>query len=255
MPRTLHQISPLLLAISLVAAAALVPVAAQAETMVSSGLGPMIKGSGKVVDQARSIGSFSRLRLEGSFTVKAQQGSAMQLSVRADDNLTDMIETVVVGDTLVVRGKPKVSWRTSSPMQVNVTFMQLQSAELSGSGDLNIRDLQAERFSADVSGSGDMRIERAQLMNLQAKLAGSGDIQVNGSAQTVDAKLAGSGDIDLSKLQARQATVNLSGSGDVNVYATEKADVALAGTGDVRVYGKPGTVNRRVVGTGDIHLK
>ena len=255
MTRSFPRLSPLFLAVALVAAAALPPLTAQALTIEYSGGGSMIKGSGKVVEQRRAVTAFSKLRLDGSFTVEATQGGTAQVSVRADDNLADQIETVVEGDTLVVRGKAKSSWRTSSPMVVNVTFTQLQGAELRGSGDLNIRGLQAERFSAAVSGSGDLRIEGARLGGLVASLAGSGDLNATGSAQNVDANVAGSGDMDLSKLQARHSKVNLAGSGDVSVHAAESVDVNIAGSGDVQVWGKPAKVNRAVLGSGDIHLK
>ncbi|WP_396268832.1 head GIN domain-containing protein [Ideonella sp.] len=255
MARFFPRMSPLLLAVALVAAAALPPLTAQALTIEYSSGGTMVKGSGKVVEQNRAVSAFSKLRLEGSFTVEAKSASSVQVSVRADDNLADLIETVVEGDTLVVRGKPKTSWRTSSPMVVSVSFTQLQGAELRGSGDLNIHKLQADRFSAAVSGSGDMRLEGAQLSSLTANLAGSGDLNANGTAQQVDVNLAGSGDVDLSKLLARQAKVNLAGSGDVNVHAAESVEVNLIGSGDVRVWGKPAKVSRKVVGSGDIHLK
>ncbi|MBQ0934968.1 head GIN domain-containing protein [Ideonella paludis] len=255
MARSSTRMSPLLLAVALVAAAALPPLTAHALTIEYNNGGTLIKGSGKVIDQNRSVSAFSKLRLEGSFTVEAKQANAAQVSVRADDNLVDHIETVVDGDTLVVRSKPKASWRTTSPMVVHVSFAQLQGAELRGSGDLNIRSLQADRFSASVSGSGDMRIEGAQLGGLTASLAGSGDLNATGTAQQVDAHVAGSGDVELSKLQARQARVNLAGSGDVSVHAAESVDVNIVGSGDVQVWGKPAKVSRKIVGSGDIHLK
>ena len=255
MARSLPRFSALFLAITLVAAAALPPLTAQALTIEYNGGGSMTKGSGKVIEQNRAVAAFSKLRLEGSFTVEAKPGSSAQVTVQADDNLADQVETVVEGDTLVVRGKPKTSWQTSSPMVVHVTFAQLQGAEVRGSGDLNIRSLQAERFSAAVSGSGDMRIDAVQVGSLQASVAGSGDLNAKGTAQQLEANLAGSGDMDLSKLLSRQTRVNLAGSGDVLVHASESVDINIAGSGDVSVWGKPAKVNRKVVGSGDIHLK
>jgi hypothetical protein len=255
MSGTLNRLSTFCLAFMLVSAAALPAMTAQAQTVVSDGNGPMIKGSGKLAEQRRTVADFNKIRLEGSFTVEAQQGSGNEVTVRADDNLIEWLETVVEGNTLVVRGKPKVSWRTASPMTVRVSFAALQGAELSGSGDLNIRGLKAERFAASISGSGDMRIDDAQLTSFQAKLAGSGDLSVTGSAQRVEASLAGSGDIDLSRLLALQSSVKLAGSVDINVHASESADISIVGTGDVRVYGQPKAVNRRVVGGGNIHMK
>jgi hypothetical protein len=252
---TLTRLSPLFLSVALVVAAAVPPLTAQAQTVVTSSRAPMIKGSGKVVEQNRTVSAFSKIRLEGSFTIEAQQGNRTQVSVRADDNLTDHLETVVENSTLVVRGTPKVSWRTSSPMVVRVTFQELQAAELSGSGDFNIHDLKTERFAASVSGSGDMRVDKAQVVNLQARLAGSGDLVVTGSADTVEASLAGSGDIDLQQLMAKKGSVKLAGSGDLNVHASESVSVSLVGSGDVRVYGRPATVNRQVVGGGNVHMQ
>lgn len=254
MARSLPRTSHLLLV--LVAAAVLPPLTAQAWTIEygNSG-GPVIRGSGKVAQQVRQVGSFSKLRLDGPFNVDAKPGPAIQVTIEADDNLADMIETVVEGDTLVVRDRPRMSWRASTPIVIHVLAPQLHGAELRGSGNLVVRQLQTDRFSAALSGSGDLRLESAQLGSLSANLAGSGDLNANGTSQQVDISLAGSGDIDLTKLKARQAKVKLAGSGDIKVHASESVDVSIAGSGDVEVWGKPARVNRKVVGSGDIHLR
>lgn len=251
--RLLAPAPALAVALVLVASAAWMPVTAQAFEITVSGVGPKVTGSGTVTEQARSVGSFSRLRLDGAITVEARPAASASISVRGDDNLVPLITTEVQGETLVVSTQSGAAFRTRQPLVVTVNFVQLKGAELRGSGDLNISQVQGERFDAAVAGSGDLRIAMAQVGTLHASVAGSGDLQAKGQAAEVKFSVAGSGDIHASELIAQRGSVNVAGSGDARVHAKESLSVNVAGSGDVWVSGQPPQLRKSVVGSGDVH--
>lgn len=222
------------------------------ETVYSSGHGPRIEGSGQAGEQRRSLPAFSRLRLEDSFDVVARAGSAPQATVRTDDNLLDLVETVVENDTLVLRYKRNASFRSRLPLQVQVQYSRLQAADIRGSGDLLLEGPRGDALQVAISGSGDLRLHNAQLKQLTVSISGSGDVSASGQTDTLQASIAGSGDLNTLALQAREATVSIAGSGDAKVHASEALTVSIAGSGDVRYSGKPGRVNRRIVGSGEV---
>ena len=125
-----------------------VPQAAQALTIdINSGMvNNRVNGSGKVIDDKRTIGPFSKLRLDSAITVNAKPAGAPGVTVHADDNIAPLILTTIEGDTLVVKLKPNTGIRTESQLVVNVDFTKLTQADLRGSGDLNVSAIKGEQF-------------------------------------------------------------------------------------------------------------
>lgn len=238
----------------LVTLAAVAPATAQAFTIeFSGGSGPRVEGSGKVVEQARTVGAFSRVRLDGSFTVEAQAGNSNTVTIRADDNIAPLVRSDVEGETLVLTTKPGASFRTHHPVVVRVTFTRLVAADLRGSGDLIVRGLTGDRFEAALAGSGDLKLTQVALGSLSASLAGSGDLTAQGKAVELKLNLAGSGDAHFDGLLSQRGSVSVAGSGDARVNASESMAVQIAGSGEVWVSGNPPKLTQDVVGSGEVH--
>jgi hypothetical protein len=245
--------APLMSVLVALAGLAAAPAAHALTIDIQSGLvSNRVQGSGKVIDDKRAIGPFTRLRLDSAITVNARPAGAPGVTVHADDNIAPLILTTVEGDTLVVKIKPNTGIRTDSPLIVNVDFTKLTQADLRGSGDLNVTALKGEQFELSLAGSGDVRLDNAELGKLTTRLAGSGDIWVKGKCEDAGYNIAGSGDVHAAELQAKRVNVDIAGSGDVRVYASEALSVQIAGSGDVAYSGNPPKVSSRVVGSGDL---
>lgn len=230
------------------------PEAARAATVdIQTGLfSSRVVGSGKVIEDKRVVGPFSKLRVDSAITINARPAAAPGVTVRADDNIAPLILTTVEADTLIVKIKPNTGIRSESPLVVNVDFTRLTQADLRGSGDLNVAGLKGEQFELSLAGSGDVRLDNAELGKLTARLAGSGDMWLKGRCDDAAYNLAGSGDVHAADLNAKRVNVDIAGSGDVRVHATEALAVQIAGSGDVAYSGAPPKVSSRVVGSGDL---
>jgi hypothetical protein len=245
--------APLMSVLVTLASLAAAPAAHALTIDISSGMvSNRVQGSGKVIDDKRAIGAFTRLRLDSAITVNASPAGAPGVTVRADDNVAPLIMTNVEGDTLVIKIKPNTGIRTDSPLVVNVDFTKLTQADLRGSGDLNVSSLKGDQFELSLAGSGDVRLDNAELGKLTTRLAGSGDIWAKGKCEDASYNLAGSGDVHAAELQAKRVNVDIAGSGDVRVHASEALSVQIAGSGDVAYSGNPPKVSSRVVGSGDL---
>ena len=64
---------------------------------------------------------------------------------------------------------------------------------ISGSGDIDTENLQAEKVNIIISGSGDCRVH--VIDQLVAKTSGSGDIYYKGTPKMLDSRASGSGSI------------------------------------------------------------
>ena len=199
-----------------------------------SGNGPSAKtglhGSGVAASASRVVPAFSAVDLAGSSVLTVRVGSQQAVIVHADDNLIDLVTTVVEDGTLVVGSSG--SFTTQSPMTVDVTVPTLETVVLSGSGVVTVEGVTAER--------------------LVVRAPGSGVLTISGTADQLDVSLTGSGDVRLEELVSRDVAATLSGSGRLQVHATDSLDASLPGTGVIVYSGNPSSVTRDVSGTGVI---
>lgn len=188
-----------------------------------------VKGSGHVVSETRTVQPFDRIGSSGSADVIVTVGSPQSVTVKADDNVVPLIETIVENGRLKIESKG--SYDSDSGVTVTITVPSLKGAALSGSGDISVTGVEGASFDAALSGSG--------------------DITVVGKAEKVSVSVAGSGDVHLYQLASRRAEVSIAGSGDVEVNAADALSASIAGSGDVTYRGRP-AVKRSVAGSGDV---
>src|SRR5574344_1545679 len=123
-------------------------------------------------------------------------------------------------------------------MNVYVTAPSLNSTSLAGSGDFIIdAPLKTSQFKASLAGSGDINVKDLDAQSLDVSLAGSGDVNVNArQLDKLKASVAGSGDIDLKVTSCNVANLNVAGSGDITRKGTVKQlNKNVAGSGDINV--------------------
>ena len=199
---------------------------------ISVSPGGQIQGSGNVVSENRPVSGFTSIALRGSANVYVVFGETESVSVKTDDNILPLIETSVRNSQLIISTKNNTSFTSTDPVRVDVTMKSLDNINLSGSGIINVPEL-----------NGDV---------LQVDLPGSGNINVAGQVNQANINLGGSGIISCSGLKAKSVTVNLSGSGNITVYASESLDASLSGSGNIQYGGNPANVSKNVTGSGSI---
>jgi hypothetical protein len=202
----------------------------------------------------RPLAAFSRLRIEGSIDVDAHPGTHPGATVHASQRIEPLIETVVEGDTLVVRMKRNVNVITlgHDDTRVDVEFAQLDATQQHGSGNLRIHGLNGPKLLASIAGSGDLKVDDAQVGSLALRIEGSGDAAFSGKADEARFSIDGSGDVTADRLVARRVAVEIRGSGDARVNATDALEARVAGSGDVTYRGHPHAVTRDVAGSGTV---
>jgi hypothetical protein len=104
----------------------------------------------------------------------------------------------------------------------------------------------------EVQGSGDLEIRRLEAPDVELTLTGSGDVEAKGKVETVRLNSSGSGHAELADLKAGDATLDLSGSGDATLFATGKAKIAISGSGDVELRTEPKSVSSEINGSGEV---
>ena len=265
----MRRLALLILATTLVSSAALagdndwrLRIKKEADGWTAHFSGPMeygsgrnrIKGSGVRVERVRALTAFTKLRVDGPVDVRLAQAGSDQATVVADDNIEPLVETVVEGDTLVVRLKRDSGFTTRTGPMVQIDARALQAVAIQGSGDLSVDRFKGDSLALNVIGSGDVQLGQVELKDLSVSISGSGDVRVAGRAEQQSWKISGSGDVDAGSLAGRAAKVELHGSGDVSLGVTEQLDAKLSGSGDLSYAGRP-QLRQSVSGSGEIHRR
>ena len=177
----------------------------------ASGQAP-VAGSGVAKTEPREVGAFDKVHLNGSPNVNIVIGEQRSVSVTADDNLLEVIDTSVEDGTLVIGGSEP--FRSRAGVTVQITVPALTHVAVHGSGDVKVKGLDAATFKAEIQGSG--------------------DISVAGRAEELDVEIQGSGDVKLDELSAKRASVEVQGSGDSTIKVSDELSVNVHGSGDVK---------------------
>ncbi len=260
--------------------------------LITIGSYAQTKGSGNVKSEDRNTGNFTGIKLTCSADLYITQG-ATSVTVKADDNLLQFIETEVENGVLNIGVKGR-GFRSAKILEVHISVPNLEKVLNSGSGDIKFKnvyktndlyinlsgsgDLNGDfnatnlelkvngsgdtglsgvmgMFKISVSGSGDVDAEGLKLEECYVKNSGSGDISLEGKANTLTISQNGSGDIDAYNLTAVSVAVSNSGSSDISLNVVEKLQVTLNGSGDVTYRGEPGKVDVRSNGSGEVYKR
>ena len=196
----------------------------------SPGSASLVEGSGTPAIETREVAPFTAVDLAGSNNVSISIGGKQSVTVRADDNLIDLVTTRARAGRLVIDNIR--NFQTKSPMTVVVTVPELDAVTMSGSGTVAVQGVRARM--------------------LTVRLPGSGTMLASGTAGRLNASLEGSGELRLSTLVAARVTAVIAGSGMIQVHASEALDATVSGSGTIAYSGNPRLVSKNVTGSGSI---
>ena len=217
---------------------------------------PTVKiSASEIVD--RHLSDFNAVNVAGPFDVDIIQGATESVKVEAPSDVMDRILTEVNGGVLKIYNKHGNwnwgdFWGHHKKILVHVTIKDINSINISGSGDVSFREgITANSLKLHISGSGDMT-GKLSAKTLESSITGSGDMKLSGNAESSTVSVVGSGDFTARNLLTVSSAVRVSGSGDAEINASDKVDAAVNGSGDVRYTGAAKNINSRKSGSGDI---
>jgi hypothetical protein len=216
-------------------------------------LGNGVKGAGEVVSKDLNLDSFSSLELAISGDVILSKGSSQNVRVESQQNIIDILNTTVSGNTWKIKFDKNVS--NYKTLKIYVTIPTLTSVGISGSGNINTTNSfdNLDDLNVFLSGSGDIQLN-ASGKSMKTNLSGSGNISLEGASAIHDIKISGSGDINAFNLEVEEASVQISGSGQCELNVSKNLDIRISGSGDV-TYKGAANVKSKITGSGDVKKK
>jgi hypothetical protein len=244
------------------------------DVQISTGIGSGIRGSGDIVTETRSISGVNGVDLGTFGDVIIEIGDQETLRIEAEDNLIEYFETQVRAGTLHIDTQPGFNLNPTKPVKFFLTVTELENVAISGSGDIQVPDLEADEFAIEIGGSGDVSMSDLTSERLTIDIGGSGDVTTEGlNVVAFDTDIGGSGDIDVEELNGETLSLDVNGSGNLRInggqvndqeidvngsgnyvsgdLASEIVGVRIGGSGDITVW-VTGSLQVVVNGSGDV---
>jgi hypothetical protein len=212
-----------------------------------------INGKGDVIRESRTVTGYSGIEMAMDATVYYTQGDYYSLEIEAQENLMGYIETSVNGTELVIKEKHGVNLGKHDPIRVYITAPDVVSLVISGSGNISVNETwTGNELAANISGSGNIDIANLQSNRITAEISGSGNTEIHsGTSNYGDFNINGSGNLDMRMAECDTMYASISGSGDMYVNVIKLLDVTISGSGNVYYYGTP-AINIHISGSGNV---
>jgi len=208
-------------------------------------------GSGEVITQSRRVSNFSVVELSGVGTLIITQGDSEALEITAEKNIMPYLESAINGKKLELGLQDFVSIDPRAEIIYHLMVTDLERVETSGLGNVEIGNLETEKFDLKISGSGNVQIDALQTDRFKLEVSGLGNIEIAGRINEQRIDLSGAGNYDAGDLYSEDASVDISGTGRATVWAENKLDVEMSGMGSLQYYGSP-TLSTKMSGAGSI---
>jgi hypothetical protein len=185
------------------------------------GFGPSTVGSGNAVTQQRTVGGFTDVRVGTAVKATIIVGSDTSVSVTADDNIVDHVQTNVVAGRLDVSINGSVMPKT--PVSAAITTPSLNAVEATS--------------AANVTATG------VNTDDLRASSDSAASLTVRGNATSVELTADSAASADLGGVPAQDAKVTVSAAARATVNAQLSVTGSVQSAGVVNVEGSPASVN------------
>jgi hypothetical protein len=211
-----------------------------------------VVGEGPVITQERSTAPYSGIEVSIPASVEFTEAPNYKLQLEAQQNILNIIETYVSNGKLILKFD-RNNINTNATIRVQISAPHLNNINQIGSGSFQvISPFTPDDLKINLSGSGIINISEIETGSIDATVSGSGKIQgFSGTINNGNFNISGSGTIDFIGVRAQNVNTQSSGSGTMRVFAEKELDVHISGSGNVYYKGNP-TINTSISGSGKV---
>ena len=206
--------------------------------------------------QKREVSAFTEISLRIGANVHLKQGNTQSVEVSGKEATLEKLIIEVNDRKLVIRYPNDTRFSQWSPgtVDVYVTIPQIDALVIFGSGSIvSEGSIESRILDLTISGSGDIKLDDLKAEKVSATLSGSGNIHLSGKQNTAEFKavISGQGNVKAIEFPADNVDVNISGSANCWVNSVKNLVVRLAGSGNVVYRGNP-SVDSSIFGSGKV---
>jgi hypothetical protein len=205
--------------------------------------------------ERRDVGNFDKISFALAGEVQITIGTEFRVTLEGNRSYLDDVITEVQNGSLRIRTENRFfSGFNNEKITVYITMPLVNGISVSGSGKVVMEDLlRSDNFRAQISGSGNIYLNEVQLGQVSCHISGSGSMNVaqGGSITSLDLSISGSGDLNVPEVRIAAFSASISGSGRCECTVTNELSAQISGSGRIYYSGNP-KVDVRVSSSGRV---
>ncbi len=151
-----------------------------------------INGSGIKKTELREVSAFKTVDIDGAFDVNIELNKPGRIEITGDDNILPHIITIVTKDGLFISSDKSICPKV--PLIVNISNGDIESIDSDGANDITVSGMHNKHFALNVDGAGDI-FASGVTGDFKVQMEGSGNLNAKDlHAEKVDISVKGSYD-------------------------------------------------------------
>lgn len=211
-------------------------------------LGCDVRGSGNYTTETRELYNFDKVTTQQSGDIFVRQDTVESFKVVTDDNIHEFLKTRIQNGTLIIDSDRSIR---PGKLEFYIGMTDIKAFTVEGSSDITgMTPIKTDELSFVISGSGDIDFKNLTTKSINVTINGSGDVLLAGSGENSNIVISGSGDIVMDDMPVNTSNIIINCSGDIRVNVKEKLNVTISGSGDIYYKGSPKDINTNISGSG-----
>lgn len=208
-------------------------------------------GSGNIERQDRKLEAFYSVHVGGSFNVIIRKGNDYKVTIEADDNILEDIETDISGGRLKIEYRNNLSI-SNADVKIFVETPELTSVNASASADVKVEGVISTSKTLEFHASSSASIQaEIDAPAAEADASSSGSITLKGRTKDLDTQASSAGEIEARELLSENTKAQASSGGSINVHASLQLNGQASSGGSIYYRGNP-TVSRQESSGGNV---
>ncbi|MBK7861281.1 MAG: DUF2807 domain-containing protein [Archangiaceae bacterium] len=197
-----------------------------------------IVGSGNPVTQAREVEPFRRLVVASGIELTGTVGGRA-VSLKADDNVIGLVETVVTADTLTLRVRPDTWLAAHTRIIATVANDAFEGVEASGGSSVRLAMTPISALPVSASGGSDVELTGVSSGSFEVQASGGSSITLTGAAMSGTAAASGGSDLHLRGVCLDSLELEASGGSNIDARVATALTGSASGGSTVTIVGTP----------------
>lgn len=213
-----------------------------------------IQGNGKIVTENRTVNEpFTKIEASRGLDIEVIQSEVLSISVEADDNLLEHIETKINNGILKISSDKNI--RRSKSKKIKVTVTNLEKISVSSAAEVEIKNtLITPSISFKASSGGEIEaIVEAEKITCNS--SSGGEISLHGKALFIDVSVSSGGEINAEELLSNQVIASASSGGSIKTHPIISLDGKVSSGGSISYYNEPNSITKQINSGGSIRFR
>lgn len=201
-----------------------------------------------MVSREKTVASFTNITVSGGFEVEIRKGTTQKVTVEADDNIIDDIETLVAGGQLKIKLRNEYNLHEAH-MKILIIAPSIKSINSAASADVEAFDvLMSDETMQFKASSGSSIKATIDAPAAEADASSGAEIDLGGRTRNFNAKASSGASVHADKLLSENTTAQTSSGATLDVHASVSLDAKASSGGSVNYRGAASVIKKESSG-------